>query len=132
MFSGRDAQTVAVVMATEGDSATANALLAQEAAKAQMAHETEMARIQAGMTADQILAGGAAKDPNAAKEAYARSKEAGEAASARVLEERRKMDAEIRADREKTEARVVGIAEKAVEHQTTIVPPTPPVTNMQH
>ena len=132
MFSGRDAQTVAVVMATEGDSATANALLAQEAAKAQMAHETEMARIQAGMTADQILAGGAAKDPNAAKEAYARSKEAEEAASARVLEERRKMDAEIRADREKTEARVVGIAEKAVEHQTTIVPPTPPVTNMQH
>lgn len=131
MFSGKDAQTVAVVMASEGDSPTANALLAQEAAKAQMAHEAEMVKIQAGMSTDQILAGGAAKDPNAAKEAYARGKEAAEKASVQVLEERRKMDAEVRADREKTEGRVMGLAEKAVEHQTTVVPP-PPVTNMQH
>ena len=131
MFFGKDAQTVAVVMASEGDSPTANALLAQEAAKAQMAHEAEMVKIQAGMSTDQILAGGAAKDPNAAKEAYARGKEAAEKASVQVLEERRKMDAEVRADREKTEGRVMGLAEKAVEHQTTVVPP-PPVTNMQH
>lgn len=132
MFSGKDAQTVAVVMASEGDSSTANTLLAQEAAKAQMAHEAEMAKIQAGMSADQILAGGAAKDPNAAKEAYARAKEAAEKASAQVLEERRKMDAEVRADREKTEGRVVGLAEKAVERPTTVVQPPAPVTNMQH
>ncbi len=132
MFSGRDAQTIAAVMATEGDSAMANALLAQEATKANLAHEAEMARNQAGMTEGQILAGGAAKDPNAAKEAYARAAEANEKASGQVLDERRKMDAEIRADREKTEGRVVGLAEKAVEHQTTVVPPTPPVTNMQH
>jgi len=132
MFSGRDAQTVAVVMASEGDSAVSSALLAQEAAKAQMAHEVEMARIQAGMTTDQILAGGAAKDPNAAKEAYARGKEAAEGANAKVLEERRKVDAEIRADREKTEDRVIGLAEKAVERPTTVVQPPAPVTNMQH
>jgi len=132
MLSGRDAQTVAVVMATEGDSAISSTLLSQEAAKAQMAHETEMAKIQAGMSADQILAGGAAKDPNAAKEAYARSAEAKENASAQVLEERRKMDAEVRADREKTEGRVIGLAEKAVERPTTVVQPPAPVTNMQH
>ena len=132
MFSGRDAQTVAVVMAFEGDSTVSSALLAQEAAKAQMAHEVEMARIQAGMTTDQILAGGAAKDPNAAKEAYARGKEAAEGANAKVLEERRKVDAEIRADREKTEDRVIGLAEKAVERPTTDVQPPAPVTNMQH
>ena len=132
MFSGRDAQTVAVVMASEGDSAVSSALLAQEAAKAQMAHEVEMARIQAGMTTDQILAGGAAKDPNAAKEAYARGKEAAEGANAKVLEERRKVDAEIRTDREKTEDRVIGLAEKAVERPTTVVQPPAPVTNMQH
>ena len=132
MFTGRDAQTVAVVMATEGDSAISSTLLAQEAAKAQMAHEAEMARIQAGMTTDQIFASGAAKDPNAAKEAYARSAEAKENASAQVLEERRKMDAEVRADREKTEGRVIGLAEKAVERPTTVVQPPAPVTNMQH
>ncbi len=132
MFSGRDVQAVAAVMASEGDSATANAFLAQGAANAQMAHEEAMARIQAGMTEGQILAGGAAKDPNAAKEAYARAAEAKEKASGQVLDERRKMDAEVRADREKTEGRVVGLAEKAVEHQTTVVPPAPPVTNMQH
>lgn len=132
MLPGRDAQTVAVVMATEGDSAISSTLLSQEAAKAQMAHETEMARIQAGMSADQILAGGAAKDPNAAKEAYARGKEAGEKANEQVLEERRKMDAEVRADRDKTEDRVIGLAEKAVERPTTVVQPPAPVTNMQH
>ena len=132
MYSGRDAQTLAVVAASEGDSATANVIFAQEAAKATMAHEAEMARIQAGMTTDQILATGAAKDPNAAKEAFARGKEAAEGASAKVLDERRKMDAEVRTDREKTEGRVVGLAEKAVENQTTVVPPSPPVTNMQH
>ncbi len=132
MFTGRDAQTVAVVMATEGDSAISSSLLAQEAAKTQMAHETEMAKIQAGMSADQILAGGAAKDPNAAKEAYARSAEAKENTSAQVLEERRKMDAEVRADREKTEGRVIGLAEKSVERPTTVVQPPAPVTNMQH
>lgn len=132
MFTGRDAQTVAVVMATEGDSAISSSLLAQEAAKTQMAHEAEMARIQAGMTTDQIFASGAAKDPNAAKEAYARSAEAKENASAQVLEERRKMDAEVRADREKTEGRVIGLAEKSVERPTTVVQPPAPVTNMQH
>ena len=132
MFSGRDAQTIAVVAASNGDSATANTIFAQEAAKAQMVHETEMAKIQAGMSADQILAGGAAKDPNAAKEAYARSAEAKENTSAQVLEERRKMDAEVRADREKTEGRVIGLAEKAVERPTTVVQPPAPVTNMQH
>jgi hypothetical protein len=132
MYSGRDAQTVAVVAASEGDSATANAIFAQEKAKDAMAHEAEMARIQAGMTADQILAAGAAKDPNAAKEAFARGKEAAEGANAKVLEERRKMDAEVRADREKTEGRVIGLAEKAVERPTTVVQPPAPVTNMQH
>ena len=98
----------------------------------QQAHETEMFKIQSGMTPDQILAAGAAKDPNAAMEAYARGKEAAEGANAKVLEERRKMDAEVRADREKTEGRVIGLAEKAVERPTTVVQPPAPVTNMQH
>ena len=98
----------------------------------QAQHEAEMAKIQAGMSADQILAIGAAKDPNAAKDAYARSKEAAEKANAQVLEERRKMDAEVRADREKTEGRVIGLAEKAVERPTTVLQPPAPVTNMQH
>ena len=132
MYSGRDAQTVAAVMAAEGNTAAANALLAQEAAKAQMAHEESMLKIQAGMTPEQTLAVGAAKDPNAAKEAYARAAEAGEKANEKVLEERRKMDAEVRADREKTEGRVFGLAEKAVEKPTTVVQPPAPVTNMQH
>ena len=98
----------------------------------QQAHETEMFKIQSGMTPDQILAAGAAKDPNAAMEAYSRGKEAAEGANAKVLEERRKMDAEVRADREKTEGRVIGLAEKAVERPTTVVQPPAPVTNMQH
>ena len=98
----------------------------------QQAHEMEMFKIQSGMTPDQILAAGAAKDPNAAMEAYARGKEAAEGANAKVLEERRKMDAEVRADREKTEGRVIGLAEKAVERPTTVVQPPAPVTNMQH
>ena len=132
MFSGRDARAVAAVMAQEGDPSVSGAILGQEAEAARMAHDENMSRIQAGMTAEQILATGAAKSPDAAKEAYARAAEAGEKANGKVLEERRGMDAEIRADRDKTEGRVIGLAEKAVEKNTTVVQAPAPVTNMQH
>lgn len=94
-------------------------------------HEESILQKQSEMTDSQILAIGAAKDPNAAKEAYARGKEAEEAATARVLEERRKMDAERLAHDERIQERLFDLTEKAVEHQTTVVPPAP-VTNMQH
>ena len=129
MLQGRPSAQIAAVFADNPQQFQAYLDYAKQQDQAQ--HEIEMAKIQAEMTDEQILAIGAAKDPNAAKEAYARGKEAAEKANAQVLEERRRMDAEIRADREKTEGRVIGLAEKAVEHQTTVVPP-PPVTNMQH
>ena len=94
-------------------------------------HEEKMLAAYANMTEGQILAVGASKSPDAAKEAYSRKAEAEEKANGKVLDERRKVDAEIRADREKTEGRVFDLANKAVEHQTTVVPPAP-VTNMQH
>ena len=40
------------------------------------------------------------------------------------------MDAERLAHDEKTQAQIMELARKAVEHQTTVVPPAP-VTNMQ-
>lgn len=132
VLSGRDAQSVAAVLSGEGDSAMAAAVLKRESEKDALAHAETMAKIQAGLSSDQILAGGAAKDPNAAKEAYARAKEAAEGASAKVLDERRKMDAERLAHDEKLESQVMGLAEKAIEKPTTVVQPPAPVTNMQH
>jgi hypothetical protein len=83
------------------------------------------------MTPEQLLARQSGSSAYAAQ-TLARMAEAGEKAAAQVLEERRKMDAERLAHDEKTQERVFDLASKAVEHQTTVVPPAPPVTNMQH
>ncbi len=100
------------------------AFLDQELAKLRMKQESEM-------TPEQLLARQSGSSAYAAQ-TLARMAEAGEKAAAQVLEERRKMDAERLAHDEKTQERVFDLASKAVEHQTTVVPPAPPVTNMQH
>ena len=100
------------------------AFLDQELAKLRMKQESEM-------TPEQLLARQSGSSAYAAQ-TLARMAEAGEKAAAQVLEERRKMDAERVAHDEKTQERVFDLASKAVEHQTTVVPPAPPVTNMQH
>ena len=57
--------------------------------------------------------------------------EAKENAASQVLDERRKMDAERLRHDELTEKQLFELAGKAVERQTTVVPPAP-VTNIQH
>lgn len=99
------------------------AFLDHELAKLKLKQESEM-------TPEQLLAKQAGSSADAAQ-TLARIAESKEKAASQVLDERRKVDAEVRADREKTEDRVFGLANKAVEHQTTVVPPAP-VTNMQH
>ena len=98
-----------------------------------MAHDENMAKIQAGMSVDQILASGAAKDPNAAKEAFARAKEAEEKASKQVLDELKASEKDRHQHDEKIIETIADLARKSVERQTTtVVPPVTPVTNMQH
>ena len=99
------------------------AFLDQELAKLRMKQESEM-------TPEQLLARQSGSSAYAAQ-TLARMAEAGEKAATQVLEERRKMDAERLAHDEKTQERIFDLASKAVEHQTTVVPPAP-VTNMQH
>ena len=99
------------------------AFLDQELAKLRMKQESEM-------TPEQLLTRQAGTSADAAQ-ALARMTEAGERATEKVLEERRKMDAERLAHDEKLQGRVMDLAEKAIERQTTVVPPAP-VTNMQH
>ena len=82
------------------------------------------------MTPEQLLAKQAGSSAYAAQ-TLARMAEAQEKASSQVLDERRKMDAERLAHDEKTQTKLFDLANKAVEHQTTVVPPAP-VTNMQH
>ena len=132
IVGGRSAQDVAAAAAMGGDSATASAFLSKASADAQMAHTENMAKIQAGMSVDQIFASGAAQDPNAAKEAYARAKEAEEKASKQVLEELKAAERDRHQHDDKVLDKIADIAKTSVEHQsTTVVPPTP-VTNMQH
>lgn len=131
--AGRSAQEIAAAAAFGGDAATANTFLSKSAVDAQNAHDEAMARIQAGMSADQIFASGAAKDPNAAKEAYARAAEARENASRQVLAELKAADQDRHEHDDKVLDKISEVAKAAVEHQTTtIVPPVTPVTNMQH
>lgn len=133
IVSGRSAQDVAAAAAMGGDAATASAFMSKATAEAQMAHDENMAKIQAGMSVDQILASGAAKDPNAAKEAFARAKEAEEKASKQVLDELKASEKDRHQHDEKIIETIADLARKSVERQTTtVVPPVTPVTNMQH
>ena len=79
------------------------------------------------MTPEQLLAKQAGA--SAAAEALARMAKAKSAD--KVLEERRQMDADRLAHDEKVGQQLVDLANKAVDKQTTVVPPAP-VTNMQH
>ena len=99
------------------------AFLDQELAKLKMKQESEM-------TPEQLLAKQSGASAYAAQ-TLARMAEAKEKAASQVLDERRKMDAERLAHDEKTQEQIIDLAKKAVEHQTTVVPPAP-VTNMQH
>jgi len=99
------------------------AFLDQELAKLKLRQESEM-------TPEQLLAKQAGSSADAAQ-ALARIAEAKEKAASQVLDERRKQDAERLAHDEKMQDRLFDLANKAVEHQTTVVPPAP-VTNMQH
>ena len=99
------------------------AFLDQELAKLKLMQESEM-------TPEQLLAKQSGASPDAAQ-ALARITEAKEKAASQVLDERRKMDAERLAHDEKTQSQLFDLANKTVEHQTTVVPPAP-VTNMQH
>lgn len=99
------------------------AFLEQELAKLKLKQESEM-------TPEQLLAKQAGASSDAAQ-ALARIAEAKEKAASQVLDERRTMDAERLAHDEKLQDRLFDLASKAVEHQTTVVPPAP-VTNMQH
>ena len=85
---------------------------------------------ESAMTPEQLLAKHAATSAEAAQ-ALARMAEAKEHAASQVLDERRKMDSERLSHDEKMQEMLVELAKKAVEHQTTVVPPAP-VTNMQH
>lgn len=106
------------------DPAARQAFLEQGLARLKMDQE-------AAMSPEQLLAKHAATSPEAAL-ALARMAEAKakEQSASQILEERRKMDAERLAHDEKTQAQIMELARKAVEHQTTVVPPAP-VTNMQ-
>lgn len=99
------------------------AFLDHELAKMKLRQESEM-------SPEQLLARQAGASSSAA-DALARVAEAKEGASAQVLEERRRMDAERLAHDERMHEQIIELAKKAVEHQTTVVPPAP-VTNMQH
>jgi hypothetical protein len=85
---------------------------------------------ESAMTPEQLLAKHAATSAEAAQ-ALARMAEAKEHAASQVLDERRKMDSGRLSHDEKMQEMLVELAKKAVEHQTTVVPPAP-VTNMQH
>ena len=85
---------------------------------------------ESAMTPEQLLAKHAATSAEAAQ-ALARMADAKEHAASQVLDERRKMDAERLSHDEKMQEQLFDLAKKAVEHQTTVVPPAP-VTNMQH
>ena len=106
------------------DPAARQAFLEQGLARLRMEQES-------AMSPEQLLAKHAATSPEAAL-ALARMAEAKakEQSASQILEERRKMDAERLAHDEKTQAQIMDLARKAVEHQTTVVPPAP-VTNMQ-
>lgn len=99
------------------------AFLDQELAKLRLRQESEM-------TPEQLLAKQSGSSSDAAQ-ALARIAEAKEKAASQVLDERRKMDAERLEHDEKLQLRLFDLANKAVERQTTVVPPAP-VTNMQH
>lgn len=106
------------------DPAARQAFLEQGLARLRMDQES-------AMSPEQLLAKHAATSPEAAL-ALARMAEAKakEQSASQILEERRKMDAERLAHDEKTQEQIMDLARKAVEHQTTVVPPAP-VTNMQ-
>lgn len=106
------------------DPAARQAFLEQGLARLRMEQES-------AMSPEQLLAKHAATSPEAAL-ALARMAEAKakEQSASQILEERRKMDAERLAHDEKTQEQIMDLARKAVEHQTTVVPPAP-VTNMQ-
>ena len=99
------------------------AFLEQGLAKLKIQQET-------AMTPEQLLAKQAGSSADAAQ-ALARIAEAKEKAALQVLDERRKQDAERLAHDERMQDRLFDLATKAVERQTTVVPPAP-VTNMQH
>lgn len=105
------------------DPAARQAFLEQGLARLKIEQET-------AMTPEQLLAKHAATSAEAAQ-ALARMAEAKEHAASQVLDERRKMDAERLSHDEKMQEQLFDLAKKAVEHQTTVVPPAP-VTNMQH
>ena len=105
------------------DDKVRQAFLEQELAKLKL-------RQEASMTPEQMLAQKAGQSA-ASAEALARIAEANAKAAERVLEERRRLDEEFHARAAKTEERAFELAQKAVERQTTVVPPAP-VTNMQH
>ena len=107
----------------EGDAQARKAFLDQELAKQKMVIESQM-------TPEQLLARNAGASAEAAQ-ALARMAEAKENAASQVLDERRKMDAERLRHDELTEKQLFELAGKAVERQTTVVPPAP-VTNIQH
>ncbi len=101
------------------DPAARQAFLEQGLARLRMDQES-------AMSPEQLLAKHAATSPEAAL-ALARMAEAKakEQSASQILEERRKMDAERLAHDEKTQAQIMELARKAVEHQTTVVPPAP-------
>jgi len=136
-ISGR-AQTVKGLSTTEmafaigGDEAAANVLAADRQQK-----EVDKLRIMSGMNEGQILAVNAGGDNVSAvaanADAIARIAEAKENASQQRLDERRQVDAETNARLDLAQQRMYDIAMESVKHQsTTIVPPSPPVTNIQH
>jgi len=118
ILSGKSALELA---ALNDDPAARQAFLEQELAKLKIDQES-------AMTPEQLLAKQAGASA-AAAEALARMAEAKSAD--KVLEERRQMDADRLAHDEKVGQQLVDLANKAVDKQTTVVPPAP-VTNMQH
>ena len=127
IVAGKSAQDIAAAAAFGGDSATASSFLSHDATKAKMAHDEAMAKIASGMTPDQLLAQGAAASPEAAKEAFARGREAAEIASKKVLDELKAADKDRHAHDDKVLDKISEIAKASVEHQTTtVIPPTQP------
>lgn len=132
IVAGKSAQDLAAAAAFGGDAAAAEAFLAHDATKAQIAHEEAMAKIASGMSPDQLLAQGAAASPEAAKEAFARSREAAENASKKVLDELKAADRERHAHDDKILDKISEIAKTSVEHQSTTVIPPQQANIVQH